>query len=62
MNRSDDGSIFINQDLGNFAKFQCELAYPHNGAELDGIVFKSHQMEVKWDIYAYGSFFYFARS
>lgn len=61
-NRSDDGIQFIGQNPKNFSSFQCDLSYFHNGAELEGIVFKSSQMEVKWDIYAYENYFYFVRS
>lgn len=38
------------------------LIYPHNGAALEGIVFKADSMEVKWDIYIYDDIFYFTRS
>ncbi len=38
------------------------LRFPHNGASLDGVVFKAPEMEVKWDIYCYDSTFLFARS
>jgi len=60
-NRNDDGLRFRDQAL-DFATFSSTISYPHNGEKLDGIVFKSPQMEVKWDIYAFEEFFYFVRS
>jgi hypothetical protein len=38
------------------------LKYPHNGAALEGIVFKADSMDCKWDIYIYDDIFYFTRS
>ena len=43
-------------------KVPTALEFPHNGAALEGIVFKADSMDVKWDIYIYDSLFLFARS
>ena len=61
-NRSDDGTRHIATDTTSFASFESQLTYPHNGDELEGIIFKSPSMDVKWDLYAYGEFIYLARS
>jgi hypothetical protein len=60
--RSCDGSRYINQEPTDAKSYLTEFSYPHNGEKLEGIVFKSPVMEVKWDIYAYGDWFYFVRS
>lgn len=60
--RSCDGKKYINQQPENSQSFLTNFSYPHNGEALEGIVFKSPVMEVKWDIYAYGEWFYFVRS
>lgn len=60
--RSDNGERFIGQDIDGAAEFPCDIRYPHNGDKLEGIVSKAESMDVKWDIYAYGDWFYFVRS
>ena len=40
----------------------ANLRFPHNGAHLEGIVFKAEAMEAKWDIYIYGGCLLFSRS
>ena len=60
--RADNGQAYIDYDIPNSSTYQSNLKYPHNGAELEGIVFKSDSMDVKWDIYVYGEWFYFVRS
>ena len=60
--RADDGKKYIDQDIPDSMAYNSNIRYPHNGAELDGIVSKAESMDVKWDIYAYGEWFYFVRS
>ena len=60
--RADDGRRYIGSSPENATSLSVNLRYPHNGSELNGIVFKSPRMEVKWDIYAYDGWLYFVRS
>ncbi|MEM7456457.1 MAG: hypothetical protein AAF456_19080 [Planctomycetota bacterium] len=60
--RSSDGREAIDALIPNVESLDCELTFPHNGQELEGIVFKADSMEVKWDIYIYDSVFLFVRS
>ena len=60
--RQSDGREFIGAEIENAASVECDLVFPHNGAKLEGIVYKSDSMEVKWDIYIYDSAFLFVRS
>lgn len=60
--RQSIGKEFINQSPVSPKTYETNFSYSHNGAELDGVVFKSPAMEIKWDIYAYGEWFYFVRS
>lgn len=60
--RQTDGREFTDAAIENSTTIECDLAFPHNGDELEGIVFKSNSMDVKWDIYIYDSSFLFVRS
>ncbi len=60
--RSDDGKQYIDQHIPGSKKIDSNLRYPHNGEQLEGIVSKAESMDEKWDIYAYGDWFYFVRS
>ncbi|CAM3613545.1 hypothetical protein VA7868_04426 [Vibrio aerogenes CECT 7868] len=60
--RSDNGEKYTDSEIDEATAFPCDIHYPHNGATLEGVVFKSDSMDVKWDIYAYGAWFYFVRS
>ena len=60
--RQSIGKEFINQSPASPKSYKTEFSYPHNGTELEGVVFKSPTMEIKWDIYAYEEWFYFVRS
>ncbi|MDB4778008.1 hypothetical protein OAG68_00965 [bacterium] len=60
--RQSDGRENIDADIENSQTVSCELVFPHNGDELEGIVYKSDSMDVKWDIYIYNSIFFFVRS
>ncbi|MCJ8314883.1 MAG: hypothetical protein HRU38_18465 [Saccharospirillaceae bacterium] len=60
--RSSDGTEFILEKFDESFRYESSIKYPHNGVALEGIVFKSNVMEVKWDIYAYAEWFYFVRS
>ena len=60
--RSDDGRKYIDQEIPNSTAYNSNIRYPHNGDELEGIVSKAESMDVKWDIYAFGEWFYFVRS
>ena len=60
--RGSNGEEFIGTEPDHSIGIQCDIKYPHNGEKLEGVVFKSPQMEVKWDIYAYDEWFYFVRS
>lgn len=60
--RSDNGEQYIGRDIPDGERFASNIRYPHNGEKLEGIVSKAESMDVKWDIYAYGEWFYFVRS
>lgn len=60
--RSDIGEQYIDKEVEGGKRFQINMCFPHNGDELEGIVYKSESMDEKWDIYAYGEWFYFVRS
>ena len=62
VSRSDDGQQYIGKAPADAFSIPTDITYPHNGDELDGIIYKAPEMEVKWDIYAYGGWFYFVRS
>jgi len=62
ISRQSDGSEFIGKVPNKSISYSIDISYPHNGEKLEGIVFKSPEMEIKWDIYAYGEWFYFVRS
>jgi len=59
--RSSVGSNHLGQLPAGAAAIDHRLEYPCKGIA-DGIVFKSRQMEQKWDIYLYGDRLYFCRS
>lgn len=60
--RHSDGRYLIPAAIPEAVRCPAALVFPHNGAPLEGIVFKSPEMEVKWDVYIYDSVFLFARS
>jgi hypothetical protein len=60
--RAADGKELVDAVIPNSVRIPTSLHFPHNGARLEGIVFKADSMEVKWDIYIYDSVFLFARS
>jgi len=60
--RHSDGRELVDTPVETAVRLEASLSLPHNGAELEGIVFKADVMEVKWDIYIYNSVFLFARS
>lgn len=60
--RSDDGRQYIGQEIPGGTQIAANIRYPHNGEKLEGILSKAESMDVKWDIYAYGEWFYFVRS
>ena len=60
--RQSNGLELIDAAIENSATLECNLVFPHNGDRLEGIVYKSDSMDVKWDIYIYNSVFLFARS
>jgi len=62
ISRADDGKKYIEQKIPGGTAYKSNIRYLHNGAELAGIVSKAESMDVKWDIYAYGEWFYFVRS
>ena len=60
--RTDDGSHLSAEGLLQSSSPDLTLAYPHDGAIPSGPVFKSPEMEVKWDIYCLAGTFMFCRS
>jgi hypothetical protein len=60
--RRSDGKDLITVPIEDSVHFPVSLKFPHNGAKLEGIVFKAGSMDVKWDIYVYDSVFLFVRS
>ncbi|MBX9586994.1 MAG: hypothetical protein K2X50_07020 [Gammaproteobacteria bacterium] len=60
--RGSNGLEFVGKMPQNPMDIHTRFTIPHNGDKLEGIVYKSPVMEVKWDIYAYDNWFYFVRS
>jgi hypothetical protein len=60
--RRSDGKDLIDAPINDSIRCPVSLKFPHNGAALEGIVYKADSMDVKWDIYIYRSIFLFARS
>lgn len=60
--RGSLGEEYKGTSVPNPKSIPANLKYPHNGAALEGIVFKADSMDVKWDIYIYDNIFYFTRS
>ncbi|MBU6952579.1 hypothetical protein [Hahella sp. HN01] len=60
--RADDGRRYIDQVIEGGKEIPCDIHYRHGGEQLEGIVSKAESMDVKWDIYAFGEWFYFVRS
>ncbi len=60
--RHSDGKDLINAVIPDAVRCPAALVFPHDGTARDGGVFKSPEMEVKWDVYLYDSVFLFARS
>jgi hypothetical protein len=60
--RASVGENHRGAKIPNETKTEASLVYPHNGEKLEGIIFKSAEMECKWDIYIYDDCFYFVRN
>lgn len=60
--RTSVGNEHIGTNVSNSKSTSTNLTYPHNGASLQGVVFKADSMDCKWDIYIYDGTFYFSRS
>lgn len=60
--RGSDGRDLFEAPIADAVWIPANLRFPHNGAPLEGIVFKAESMEAKWDIYIYGEHLLFARS
>lgn len=60
--RRSDGREFMWSEFESAESVACDLKFPHNGEELEGVIFKADSMDVKWDIYIYESVFLFVRS
>jgi hypothetical protein len=60
--RESDGLEFTQVDSSKFLSFNCNLIYPHSGNVLEGVLYKAKSLEIKWDIYARNSIFYFVHS
>lgn len=60
--RGSDGRDLIPAIIPESVWIPSSLKFPHNGAPLEGIVFKAESMDVKWDIYIYEGCLLFARS
>ena len=60
--RASDGRDLIAARITDSIRCPASLRFPHNGAPLEGVIFKAPSMDVKWDIYIYDSVFLFARS
>ena len=60
--RHSDGREYIDAEIPNPETVQCNLVFPHNGDELEGIIYKADSMDIKWDIYIYDATFLFVRS
>jgi len=60
--RGSDGKELIGAPIPDPVRLPTSLRFPHNGASLEGVVFKADAMEIKWDIFIYDSVFLFARS
>lgn len=61
--RNSDGKELIGKFPENGVKVEVDLNFDTEGKQLeDGIIFKAHKMEEKWDIYKYVNFLFFVRS
>lgn len=60
--RSSMGREYIGAEIEGKQIVNTTLTYPHNGAALNGVVYKAGSMDEKWDIYIYQDCFYFTRS
>lgn len=60
--RASDGQFLTEVEIPDSTRVAASLVLPHDGPALEGVVFKSEVMEIKWDIYIYDSTFLFARS
>jgi hypothetical protein len=60
--RSSQGNEYLGQTPTNAHLVTCNLAYAFSERPSDGPLFKSEQMEDKWDIYLFNDELYFARS
>ncbi len=60
--RSSRGDEYRAQEPVAAHKVSCDLTYPYPGHPPEGPLFKSEQMEDKWDVYLFDDVLYFARS
>jgi hypothetical protein len=60
--RQSDGRDLIPISIPDSIWIPASLKFQHNGAPLEGLVFKADSMDVKWDIYIYDGCLLFARS
>jgi hypothetical protein len=60
--RGSDGRDLVEAPIEDAVRVSTSLEFPHDGSALEGVVSKADAMEVKWDIYIYGSVFLIARS
>jgi hypothetical protein len=59
--RSSSGIEYQQQDIDDYVKLDITISYPLKKYE-EGILYKSQEMEYKWDIYLYNDVIFFARS
>ena len=60
--RSSHGDDYQGQTPANAQLVSCHLTYPLSPKPSNGPLFKSEQMEDKWDVYLFDDTLYFARS
>ncbi len=60
--RQSDGSDLIGTSIEDSISIACDLRVPLPEESADGPLFKAQAMEDKWDVYAFDSVMYFARS
>lgn len=56
------GEEYIGKSIEDAEVHETFFEFPHNGSKVEGILYKSESMDVKWDMYSYDKIIYFTRS
>lgn len=60
--RSIEGEEYIDKSIEDAEAHDTYMEFPHNGSKIEGILYKSESMNIKWDIYTYQKVIYFTNS